>query len=82
MIRLSDLALPLDHSPADLDAAIAARLGIVPARLLRHHLIRRGHDARRKAAIRLVYALDVEVEDEAEVLARLAGDAHVRPRPT
>ena len=35
MIRLSDLALPLGHSPQDLEDAIAARLGIAPADLLR-----------------------------------------------
>ena len=40
MLRLSDLALPLDHSPEALLPAIAARLGVEPAGVLRHQLVR------------------------------------------
>ncbi len=53
MIRLSDLALPLDHTPAELDAAICARLGISAAELVRYAIVRRGNDARKKSAIRI-----------------------------
>jgi uncharacterized protein len=81
MIRLSDLALPLDHSPEDLEAAVMARLGLKPGQLQRFTLVRRGNDARRKTAIKLVYVLDLIVEDEAAVLAAHAGDSHVRPTP-
>jgi uncharacterized FAD-dependent dehydrogenase len=78
MIRLSDLMLPLDHPPEALEAAVAERLGVVLERI---SLVRRGADARRKAAIKLVYVLDVVVADEATVLARFADDPHVRPSP-
>ena len=81
MIRLTDLALPLGHAPEALDAAICERLQIAPAALIRHHIVKRGNDARRKNQIKLVYALDVEVEGEAEVLARFAADSHVRAAP-
>ena len=81
MLRLSDLALPLDHAPAAVLPAIAARLGVNEAAVLRHTLVRRGNDARKRGAIKLVYSFDVELADEAEVAARLAGDAHVRPAP-
>ncbi len=81
MIRLSDLTLPLDHSPQALEAAVIDRLGIAPERLRGFTIFRRGNDARKKTAIKLVYVLDVDVADEAEVLARLSGDAHVRPTP-
>jgi uncharacterized FAD-dependent dehydrogenase len=81
MIRLTDLALPLDHAPHALETAIAERLGLAPEQVLRHHLVRRGNDARKKTAIKLVYALDVEVADKAAVLAAHAGDPHVRPTP-
>ena len=81
MIRVTDLALPLDHAPAALEAALCAKLGIAPERLERFAIARRGNDARKKAAIKLVYSLDAVVHDEAEVLARLAGDPHVRPTP-
>ena len=81
MLRLSDLALPLDHEPADLEAAVCARLGIVPEDLERLTVVRRGNDARRKSAIKLVYTVDLAVKDEAAVLAAHPGDQHVRPTP-
>ncbi|MBS0255027.1 MAG: NAD(P)/FAD-dependent oxidoreductase [Proteobacteria bacterium] len=81
MLRLSDLALPLDHSPAELEAAICARLGIAADQLLRFSVARRGNDARNQRAIKLVYAVDVVLADEAAVLAAHAGDSHVRPTP-
>ncbi|MBU6394469.1 MAG: hypothetical protein KGQ75_07850 [Sphingomonadales bacterium] len=81
MLRLTELKLPLDHTTAELEAAIAERLEIEPAELLRYSVAKRGNDARRKSAIKLVYAIDASVTDEAAVLARHAGDAHVRPSP-
>jgi uncharacterized FAD-dependent dehydrogenase len=81
MLRLSDLALPLDHAPEDLDAAVCARLGLEPGELERVTVVRRGNDARRKNAIKLVYTLDVAVKDEAKVLAAHHGDQHVRLTP-
>jgi len=81
MLRVSDLALPLDHAPEDLERAVCTRLEIAPEDLLRLTVARRGNDARRKSAIKLVYNLDVQVRDEAGVLARFAGDSHVRPTP-
>ncbi|SFG14854.1 hypothetical protein SAMN05518801_108103 [Novosphingobium sp. CF614] len=81
MLRLTDLALPLDHTPADLERAVCERLGIAAGDLHRLAVARRGNDARRKSAIKLVYSLDVLVRDEADVLARFAGDPHVRSTP-
>jgi uncharacterized FAD-dependent dehydrogenase len=81
MLRLSDLALPLDHGPAELEQAVITRLGIAPDDLERITIARRGNDARRKSAIKLVYSLDVQLRNEAEVLARFADDQHVRPTP-
>ena len=81
MLRISELKLPLDHAPDDLPVAIAARLGVPPADLVRWSVWKRAHDARKKAAILKVYIVDVEVKDEASALKRLAGDPHVRPTP-
>jgi uncharacterized protein len=81
MIRLSDLALPLDHPPEALEAAILARLGIAAEQLERFTVARRGNDARKKNAIRLVYSLDAVVTEEAAVLAAHTGDPHIRPTP-
>src|SRR3546814_10265406 len=81
MLRLSGLKLPLDHPAEAMPAAICERLGLEPRQLLSHVVVRRGNDARRKNAIQLVYSVDIEVTDEAEVLERFAGDHDVRPRP-
>ena len=62
MLRLTEIKLPLDHSPAALDDAIAARLGAPP---ISFHVARRAPDARRRNAIRLTYTVDVVVADEA-----------------
>ena len=81
MLRISELKLPLDHAPEALPAAIAARLGAPADHILRWSVWKRAHDARKKTAILKVYIIDAEVKDEAAVLARLAGDPHVRPTP-
>ena len=81
MLRLTELKLPLDHSPADLESAICTRLGVDPDDLVRYAVAKRGNDARRKSAIQLVYAVDVTVQDEARVLARHTGAKDVRPSP-
>ena len=81
MLRLSGLKLPLDHPADAMPAVICERLGIEASDLVRHVIVRRGNDARRKGAIQLVYTVDVELVDEAAVLERLAGDHDVRRRP-
>lgn len=80
-LRLTELRLPLDHPPEALAPAAASRLGIPPAAIRRLTVFRRGHDARSRRAIVLVYTLDLELDDEAAVLARHAGDSHVMPAP-
>ncbi len=81
MIRVTDLTLPLDHPPAALEVALCDRLGIASDQLERFTIARRGNDARKKSAIKLVYAIDAVVADEAAVLAAHAGDPHLRLTP-
>ncbi|MDP2212881.1 NAD(P)/FAD-dependent oxidoreductase [Phenylobacterium sp.] len=81
MLRISELKLPLDHTPEALPAAIAARLGVTEADLKTWSVWKRAHDARRKSAILKVYIVDVEVADEAAVRARVSEDPHIRPTP-
>ena len=81
MLRLSDLKLPLGHPPEDLAPAICNRLGVPERDLLSHTMVRRAHDARKKAAILMVYTVDVALRDEAAVLARFERDSQVRPTP-
>ena len=82
MLRLTELRLPLEHSAEALRAAIVARLGIADADLLATNVAKRGYDARKRGAIVFVYTVDCELRgDEAAVLARHAGDPHVRVAP-
>ena len=81
MLRLTEVKLPLDHTEADLPAAILKKLGIPAARLLGFTLHRRGYDARKRSTIFLIYSLDVDVRDEAALLQRLRGDPHVIATP-
>lgn len=81
MLRITEVKLPLDHPPEALLPAVAARLGLAPAAVASHTVIRRGYDARRRSAIELVYTVDVAVPDEAAVLARAKEDRHLGPAP-
>lgn len=81
MIRLSELKLPLHHADEALPAAICRRLRITPRELIRFAVARRGHDARDKSNISLVYSVDVAVKNEGNVLARFRKDRDVQLTP-
>src|SRR5450432_2697669 len=81
MIRLTEIRLPLEHAEPALRAAVVTRLGVADADLLVMTLFKRGYDARKRSAIVFVYTVDCEVSAEALVLARHAGDPHVKPSP-
>jgi uncharacterized FAD-dependent dehydrogenase len=81
MIRLSELKLPLHHADEALPAAICRRLRITPRDLIRHVVARRGHDARDRTNIALVYSVDVTLKNEAAVLARFRRDRDVQLTP-
>jgi uncharacterized FAD-dependent dehydrogenase len=81
MLRITELKLPLGHGPEALGEAIRARLGLPADTPFDFTVARRANDARRKSAILMVYSVDVSIADEAGVLARFAGDPHIRPTP-
>ena len=81
MLRLNEVKLPLNHAEEELPAAILARLAIPADALLGFTIFKRSYDARKKTAIVLIYSLDVDVKDEAAVLARLPHDKHLAPSP-
>ena len=81
MLRLSELRLPLDHGPDDLEQAVLRCLKIPRARLLHWQLVKRSVDARRRDRIQLIYSVDVEVDGQAALLRRRHGDRRIRPTP-
>ena len=82
MIRINELSLPLDHSADELRQAIVRRLAISDADLLDFSVFKRSYDARKKNSVILfIYIIDVQVPDDAALLARFADDQHIRPSP-
>jgi uncharacterized FAD-dependent dehydrogenase len=81
MLRLTEIKLPLDHKPEAIAKAAISRLGINPKDLLSCTVFRRANDARKRNAIFLIYSLDVEVKNEAEVLKKFEDDIRVQPTP-
>jgi uncharacterized protein len=81
MLRLTDLKLPLDHSEAALTAAILQRLDIEAVALTGYSIAKRSYDARKRGAIALIYALDIDTTHEAELLLRFADDPHIQLTP-
>jgi uncharacterized protein len=79
MLRLSEIKLPLDHPDEAIEPAVISRLkeiGVSAKELVRFDVFRRAHDARKRADIKLTYIIDVELTDEATVLARLRAEPH------
>jgi len=81
MLRLTELKLPLDHPPEALRAAILQRLGLADDDLVGFSIFKRSYDARKKHALLMVYAVDVEVRNEAALLKKFRNDRHLSPTP-
>src|SRR5689334_16176886 len=81
MLRLSEIKLPLNHTPEELPAAILKKLGIPASDLNGFTIFLRSYDARKKHNILLIYALDVDVANEAAILERFHDDRNVKPSP-
>lgn len=81
MIRITEIKLPLEHDSSDIQAAIIKKLGINTADLLDYSIFKRGVDARKANAILLAYTVDVTVQGEAKILAKLRKDPHVKVAP-
>lgn len=81
MIRITEIKLPLEHKSSDINAAIIKKLGINAADLVEYTIFKRGVDARKANAILLAYTLDVTVNGEAKILAKLSRDPHVKIAP-
>lgn len=81
MLRVTEIKLPLDHTHEALKAALVKKLAVNAADVLDFTIYKRGVDARKANAILLVYTLDVTVQGETKVLAKLKKEPHVKPAP-
>lgn len=82
MIRITQLALPLDHPENALETAIIERLKLQPTELVSFTVFKRSYDARKKnSAIKFIYIIDVQVKDDSAILARFEHDPNILPAP-
>ena len=82
MLRLTEIKLPLDHSPDALTLAIATRLGISIDQVLGFNIFKRGVDARKKSQIQFIYTVDVNTTQDTALWQRLKGtDSHLAITP-
>ena len=87
MLRITEIKLPVEnaqsltHQADEIKAALLKRLEIPASDLIHFEIFKRGVDARKSHAILYVYSLDVEVKNEAKILAKFRKDAHIKPAP-
>jgi len=87
MLRITEIKLPVEnaqsltHQADEIKAALLKRLEIAADDLIHFEIFKRGVDARKSHAILYVYSLDVEVKNEAKILAKFRKDAHIKPAP-
>jgi uncharacterized FAD-dependent dehydrogenase len=80
-MRLSEIRLPLDHTPEALRKAICERLAITDNALLDFTVFKRSYDARSKNAIYLIYIVDVCVQNEDVLLQKFCDHPHIKATP-
>jgi len=83
MLRINDIKLPLDHDEEQLKAAIAAKLGIDAVAPTDFSVFKRSYDARKKSDIKLIYQVDITLEDTLEkgILASLSPNSSIGISP-
>ncbi len=81
MLRLTNVKLPLNHQPEELEQAILATLNITAEQLTSFSIFKRGYDARKKSNIILMYTLDVATTKNAELIAKHAKNQNIKASP-
>ncbi len=84
MLRITELRLPLNHAEPALRRAVHQRLRLAEGQLQAFTVHKRAYDARKKAAVVLIYTVDCSLAagvDEAALLKAFAADPHVRASP-
>ncbi len=73
MIRIREIALPPEHSPAQLSYEAARLLKVNNSRIRQLRIVRRSVDARKKPDVKIVYTVDVQVEGNESKILRQSG---------
>jgi uncharacterized FAD-dependent dehydrogenase len=78
-VKISNLRLELDDPEAILPEHVARRLGVDAQDLLRLRILRKSFDARRHDDLHFVYAVEVELPDDAHPHDSLLSDPDIQP---
>ena len=70
MLRLTNLAVPLDYTEDSLKGILLKKLKLSPDQLLSFHVSRRSVDARNKQDVHFVLSVDLKLRDEQSALRR------------
>ncbi|NOT15146.1 MAG: NAD(P)/FAD-dependent oxidoreductase [Methylotenera sp.] len=87
MLRITEIKLPIEqadtlkHQDEQIKAALLKHLEIPASDLISFSIFKRGVDARKSYAILYVYSLNVEVKNEAKLLAKFKKDSRIKPAP-
>ncbi len=81
MIRLSNIQLPLDHNEQALNDMVLSTLKINLQQLVTINVFRRGYDARKKRAILLIYTLDIDTTNNADILKKFNNHQLIKATP-
>ncbi|MFT5813305.1 MAG: putative FAD-dependent dehydrogenase [Psychroserpens sp.] len=81
MLRLTNVKLPLNHQPEELEQVILATLKITVEQLTSFSIFKRGYDARKKSNIILMYTLDVETTKNEQLIAEHSSDQNIKASP-
>lgn len=81
MLRLTNVKLPLNHQPEELEQAILAILKITAEQLTNFSIFKRGYDARKKSNIILMYTLDVDTSINEKLLLQHAKAQDIKASP-
>ena len=73
MIRIREIALPPEHSVAQLSFEAAQALRISVSKIRKLMIVRRSVDARKKPDVKIVYTVDVAVEGNENKILKQSG---------
>ncbi len=73
MIRIREIALPPEHTAAQLPYEAARVLKVNNSKVRKVKIVRRSIDARKKPDIKIVYTIDVAIDGNEEKIVRKSG---------
>jgi uncharacterized protein len=81
LIRISQLRIPLDHTEAELRAAVRVRLGLEADAPLKLTIFKRSYDVRKKNAPVFVYTIDVDTPNAEAIRSGFTDDPEISATP-